>query len=78
MKNRNVSAAPDPKVIAQAVVTLVTFALTYFGIDLDPEVAGAISLVLGVLAGYVIRPAETIREAEVVVPTDMPPPDAGP
>lgn len=41
----------DPKVPAQAVTTIVAFVLGYFGIDLDPVLAGAIATVLGVVIG---------------------------
>ena len=41
----------DPKVPVQAVATVVTFLLAYFGIDLDPEVATGIAVVLGAGAG---------------------------
>lgn len=42
----------DPKIPIQAVVTAVVAVLAYFGIDLDPAIAGAVGVVLGIIAGY--------------------------
>lgn len=46
----------DPKVPAQAVATIVVWVLAYFAIDLDAEVATAISVLLGIPFG-VLAPA---------------------
>jgi hypothetical protein len=48
----------DLKVPIQALVTLAVSALAYFGIDLDPEVAAAIGVLVGVIAGA-LGPAPT-------------------
>ena len=50
----------DPKILAQAAVTIVVFVLTYFGIDLDAEVSGALSVVLGFVAGRLAPAPKTV------------------
>jgi hypothetical protein len=52
----------SPKLIADALVSIGTFALTYFALDFDPEVAAAISKVLGFLAGTIPSPGEVVVE----------------
>jgi hypothetical protein len=54
----------DPKVPIQAVVTAAVAVLAYFGIDLDPALAGAIAVVIGIIAGF-FSPAP---KTEPVVP----------
>jgi hypothetical protein len=49
----------DPKVPIQAFVTILVAALAYFGVDLDPEVAGAIGIVLGAIAAIAGPAAKT-------------------
>ena len=46
----------DPKVPTQAIVAIITFVLSYFGLDLDPEVSGGLAVVIGALGG-VLAPA---------------------
>lgn len=48
----------DPKVPVQAITTVVWFLATYFGLDLDAEVAGAVAVLIGLVAGY-FSPAAT-------------------
>ena len=50
----------DPKVPIQAVVTAVVAVLAYFGIDLDPAIAGAVAVVLGIIAGYLSPAPKTV------------------
>jgi hypothetical protein len=45
------TAGLHPKVPAQAITGLIVGALAYYGVDLDPEVAGGIAAVAGVVAG---------------------------
>jgi|1186.fasta_scaffold33633_1 hypothetical protein len=42
----------DLKLPIQALVTIITFVLSYFGIDLSPELSAAISILLGAIAAY--------------------------
>jgi hypothetical protein len=51
----------DPKVIAQALATLVVGVAAYFGFELSPEVAGGIAVVLGILAGRIAPAPDTKR-----------------
>jgi hypothetical protein len=48
----------SPKVPTQAVVTVITFAITYFGIELSPELSGAISTILGIFGGVIAKPGD--------------------
>jgi hypothetical protein len=50
----------SPKVPVQAVVTVAVSALAFFGIDLSPEVSGALGVVVGFIAG-VAAPAASVR-----------------
>ena len=50
----------DPKVPIQAVVTAVVAILAYFGIDLDPALAGGIAVVIGIIAGYFAPAPKTV------------------
>ena len=50
----------DLKVPAQAAATIIVFLLSYFGVDLDVEVAGAISVLLGFVAGYFAPAPKTV------------------
>lgn len=49
----------DPKVPAQAVVTILVWLLAHYGIDLDADVAAAISVIVGVLLAALFAPAPT-------------------
>lgn len=64
---RMASAVPGNKVIAQAVTSVVVFALTHFGIDLDDETSAALAVVLGFVAGYIVPPSATVIDGD---PTD--------
>lgn len=46
----------SPKVLLDLLVTIVSFILTYYAIDLDPEVAALISKALGTGAGVLASP----------------------
>lgn len=50
----------NPKVPAQALTTLVVFVLARFGIDLETEVALALSTIIGFAAGVIAPPAPTL------------------
>lgn len=54
------TAGLNPKVPTQAVVTLVVFVAAYFGIDLDAELALALSTILGFVAGVAAPPSPTV------------------
>jgi hypothetical protein len=56
----------DPKVIIQAVVTIIGFLLSYFGLDLEAEAATAIGVALGGLVA-VLGPAAKLKNVELVV-----------
>lgn len=58
MKTRGVS----PKVPVQAIATVIAFALSYFAIDLDPEVAGAIAVLCGIGGGVTAGPGDVVRK----------------
>ena len=62
MKFREATATPDPKILAQALTTIVVFLVSWLGIELPAEVAFAISVVVGFGLGYVIRPAEVVPD----------------
>jgi hypothetical protein len=46
----------SPKLLADFVVSAISFVALYFGVDLDPEVAAALAKVVGFIAGYVTGP----------------------
>jgi hypothetical protein len=50
----------DPKLPIQAVVTAVVAVLAYFGINLDPAIAGGIAVLLGIIAGYFAPAPKTV------------------
>lgn len=50
----------DPKVPIQAVVTAAVAVLAYFGINLDPALAGAIAVVVGIIVGYLSPAPKTV------------------
>jgi hypothetical protein len=58
MRVRRRTVGIDPKLIAQALVTILAFVLARFGIELDSATSGAIAVVLGAVAGY-FAPAPT-------------------
>lgn len=53
----------SPKVPVQAITTVVVGLLAYFGVDLSPELSGAIAVVIGFAAGYIAPPAPVEGEA---------------
>ena len=55
----------DPKVPIQAVVTAAVAVLAYFGIDLDPAIAGGIAVLLGIIAGYFAPAPKTVPKHKV-------------
>lgn len=65
MKRKTVGV--DPKVPVQAVVTAVVAVLAYFGIDVAPELAGAIAVVAGIVAGF-LAPAPKVEPVTPVNP----------
>lgn len=50
----------DPKVPVQAIIAVLAFVLTYFGVDLSPELAAVIATVLGAIAGVLAPAAKTV------------------
>jgi hypothetical protein len=57
---RMASAAPSPKVLAQAVTSVVVWVAAHYGLDLDPEVSGALSVLLAFVVGYYVRPGAVV------------------
>jgi hypothetical protein len=55
----------DPKVPIQAVVAAVVAVLAYFGLDVDPAIAGGIATVLGLIAGYLAPAPKTLPAGDV-------------
>jgi hypothetical protein len=62
MKRKTVGV--DPKLPIQAAITIVAFALSYFGIELSPEVSTAIAVVLGVIVASQGPAAKTVLHTE--------------
>ena len=58
--NERGGTAIDPKVPIQAVVAAVVAVAAYFGLDIDPALAGAIGTVLGLIAGYLSPAPRTV------------------
>lgn len=54
----SITKGVSPKVPVQALVTVAAFLAAYFGIELSPEVSGAIAALLGIVGGYVAPPGE--------------------
>lgn len=52
----------SPKVPTQAVVSIIVFALTYFGFQVSPEVAAAIATLLGAAGGWFANPGQVEPE----------------
>jgi hypothetical protein len=50
----------DPKLPVQAITSIVVFLLSYFGIELDPEVSGALAVIIGAIAGYFAPAPKTV------------------
>lgn len=59
MKTRGISH----KVLADLLVSVVSFALTYFAADLDPATAAIISKLVGSIAGVLAPPNEVTYNA---------------
>lgn len=57
----------SPKVPVQAVVSVVVFLLTYFGLELSPEAAGVVSTVLGAAGGVLASPGVVRAKQDEVV-----------
>lgn len=55
-----VTVGLSPKVPAQAIATIVAFIATYFGLDLDTEVSGAIAVIIGWIAGMIAKPGVVV------------------
>lgn len=58
--HRGKTEGVSPKVPWQAVVTLLVWALAYFGIDLPPEVALLVGVGAGAGAGVAARPGTVV------------------
>lgn len=50
----------SPKVPAQAIVTVLTFVLFLFGIELSVELSGALATLLGIAGGF-LAPAARLK-----------------
>lgn len=48
----------SPKLLADLVVSVVTFAVAYFGVELDPALSAAIAKAVGLLAGVIVGPGD--------------------
>lgn len=57
MKRRTIGV--DPKIIGQAIATIIAFALSFFAIELSAEVSSAIAVVVGLIAGA-LSPAPAV------------------
>jgi hypothetical protein len=58
MKRRTVGF--DPKLLVQALVTIIVALAAYFGLDLEVELVAALAVVLGAVAGY-LAPAPEVK-----------------
>jgi hypothetical protein len=50
----------SPKVLAQLVTAAVAWVLAHYNIKLDPDVAGAVALALGGIAGVIAKPGDVV------------------
>lgn len=60
MDTKRKTVGVDPKVPIQAVVAAVVAVLAYFGLDVDPAIAGGIATLLGLIAGYLAPAPKTV------------------
>lgn len=65
----------SPKVVGQALATVVVWLLGYFAVQLPPEVASAIALALGAGAGYFAPPGAVVHEHPPTASDDLMSPD---
>jgi hypothetical protein len=61
---RMASAAPSPKVLAQAVTSVVVWVAAHYGLDLDPDVSSALAVVLAFVVGYVVKPGAVVSDVK--------------
>jgi hypothetical protein len=54
----------SPKLVADLLTSIVAFAVTYFGIDLDPVLSAGIAKGVGFIAGFLVGPG-TVEVAAV-------------
>lgn len=52
----------NPKVPVQAIVTIIVAAASYLGVELSPEISGALGILIGFAAGY-LAPAAPVQAA---------------
>jgi hypothetical protein len=67
---RMASAAPSPKVLAQAVTSVVVWVAAHYGLDLDPDVSSAIAVVLAFVVGYVVKPGAVVNDLKATTLAD--------
>lgn len=53
-------AGVSPKIVADAIVSVLGFVLTYYAIEMDPVIAAAVSKAAGTLAGWLVGPGEVV------------------
>lgn len=61
MSSKRRTLGVDPKVPAQAIVTILVWLLAHYGIDLDADVAAAVSIIVGVLLGVLAPAPRTVN-----------------
>jgi hypothetical protein len=69
---RMASAAPSPKVLAQAVTSVVVWVAAHYGLDLDPDVSSALAVVLAFVVGYVVKPGAVVNDLKATSPAQRP------
>lgn len=52
----------SPKLLADLIVSVLTFLLTYFGVELDPTLSAAIAKLAGFAAGAIVGPGRVVVE----------------
>src|SRR4051812_45036641 len=67
---RMASAAPSPKVLAQAVTSVVVWVAAHYGLDLDPDVSSALAVVLAFVVGYVVKPGAVVADVKTSLASD--------
>ncbi len=60
MNPKQKTVGVSPKVPAQAIATVIVFIAARFGLELDPELAGALGVLIGAAAGGIASPG-TVR-----------------
>lgn len=59
-------AGVSPKIIADALVSIVGFVLAYFAVSLDPVLAAAVAKLAGTLAAWLVGPGDVVVKVHPV------------